>query len=323
MEINSSPQDGVASVVLSLDFEMRWGVHDVYGMDFNGYRENLENCRPAVLATLDLLSERSLRATWATVGALGVNNWDEYFSIAPPPPAYANPNLAVRKEYADLDPDGNLHFAPDLIHKILLTTGQELGSHSFSHLYFREPGVTATDFLNDMSAVEKLWEEQFGVIPVSLVYPRNQSAFTDLLHKTSIEIWRGTEPAWFYNCNSARSNTLLPRAFRLVDSVFPLIRRASPPENHMLRASIFVRFGLSEVLWKIQLNKIRHELNNLGTGKVLHLWWHPHNIGFNLTIGLSRLTQVLDMVAEACSTNRVESKAMKDFVSPRINQFSN
>lgn len=310
---NPDHQQRGSAVVLSFDFEMRWGVHDVYGLDFSAYRKNLENCRPVVLSTLKLLADRNLRATWATVGALGVNDWDEYFSFAPTPPAYVDPGLAVRKEYADLDPDGILHFAPDLIRRIVQTEGQELGNHSFSHLHFREPGVTAADFLADMAAVERLWRGRFGVVPVSLVYPRNQSAFTDLLDKTSIEIWRGPEPAWFYDYTSRRRNTYLPRALRLVDSINPWSRRASQPEKGMVRASLFVRFGLPESLWRLQLKRIRNELTALGPGDVFHCWWHPHNVGFEIKMGTARLAQVLDLIAEVCATKGIISMAMGDF----------
>ncbi|HTB80550.1 MAG TPA: hypothetical protein VK717_06655 [Opitutaceae bacterium] len=304
------------SVVISIDFEMRWGVHDLYRSDFNAYRKNLENCRPVVLATLAMLAARKLRATWATVGALGLNGWDEYFAFAPPAPAYRDPRLLVRKEYAELDPTGSLHFAPDLIERILVTEGQELGSHSFSHLYFREPGVLPQDFIDDMAAVEKLWRDRYGVVPVSLVFPRNQSAFEDRLDDTSIKIWRGSEPAWFYDCTSQNKNTLLPRTLRLVDSVLPIVQRASYPEKKMVRAGIFIRFGLPEAFWWLQLCKLRHELNRLSAGQILHLWWHPHNLGFDLDKGLSRLAQLLDLVSEACLTKQIISKAMKDFILP-------
>lgn len=304
--------EATPSVVLSFDFEMRWGVHDVYGLNFNGYRRNLENCHAVVLSTLNLLAERELRATWATVGAIGLNNWEEYFSFAPPPPAYEDTRLAVSEKYADLDPDGSFHFAPDLIRQITKTEGQELGSHSFSHLYFREPQVAPADFLADMAAVERLWRERFDVVPVSLVFPRNQSAFVNLLGETSIKIWRGNEPAWFYDCTSRHENRLPPRAFRLLDSINPWVKRASRPEKEMVRASLFVRFGLPEALWNMQIKRIRNELANLRHGEIFHCWWHPHNVGFNLKVGSARLTQLLDLIAETCMTNKISSMNMKD-----------
>ena len=301
-----------AAVVMSFDFEMRWGVHDLYGLNFDGYRRNLESCRPVVLATLNLLSERKLCATWATVGALGVNDWNDYFSCAPPPPEYVDPHLAVRKEYASMDPDGIFHFAPDLIRQIVQTEGQELGNHSFSHLYFREPGVRQDDFFADMAAVENLFKARFGVVPVSLVYPRNQSAFTDQLNKTSIKKWRGSEPAWFYDCTSTKQNTMFPRALRLVDSLNPWAFRASPCESEVVRASMFVRFSLPESLWKLQIMRIRNEIKALQQDDVFHLWWHPHNVRFDLRRGLPRLTQILDIVAETCMARKIASRSMKD-----------
>ncbi|MBI3773306.1 MAG: polysaccharide deacetylase family protein [Gammaproteobacteria bacterium] len=306
-------QEELPSVVISIDFEMRWGVHDIYGMNFNGYRNNLENCRSAVLSTLQALVQRNLKATWAAVGALGLNDWDEYFSFAPPPPKYLNSKLAVRKEYADIDPSGYLHFAPDLISEIVQTTGQELGSHSFSHLYFREPGVTSADFIADMMAVARLWRARFGVTPVSLVFPRNQSAFVDQLDGAGIRVWRDTEPAWFYDCNEQGKNTILPRTLRFVDSINPWTSRVSQIEKGVTRASLFVRFDLPNVLWRIQIKRIKRELKNLVAGEVFHLWWHPHNLGFDLAIGTARLVQVLDLIAEVCVKNKASSKTMKDF----------
>jgi len=304
------------TVVISIDFEMRWGVHDIYALDFDGYRKNLENCRDVVIVTLQLLIERNLRATWATVGALGMDDWDDYYSFAPPPPAYSDPRLAVCHEYADMDPEGIFHFAPDLIRNIVNSEGQDLGSHSFSHLYFQEPGITKEDFLLDMAAVEKLWRERFGVIPVSLVFPRNQSGFLEELDLTSIKIWRGNESAWFYNNNTHSNNSLYPRLLRFSDSLNPFTNRISRLENKMVRASMFIRFSLPEPLWRLQLIKLKNELNSLSAGDVSHIWWHPHNLGFDLKTGVFRLTQVLDLIAEKCSSKNIVSKNMQDISGP-------
>ena len=46
-------------VVISLDFEMRWGVHDIYGCNFDAYQENLHNLWRVIPRTLNLSA-----ATW-------------------------------------------------------------------------------------------------------------------------------------------------------------------------------------------------------------------------------------------------------------------
>ena len=43
MKIKSSSK----KIIISIDFEMRWGVHDLYGLNIDQYRKNLENSRPA------------------------------------------------------------------------------------------------------------------------------------------------------------------------------------------------------------------------------------------------------------------------------------
>src|SRR5262249_384382 len=85
-----TPSNPCPKAVWSLDFELRWGMHDLLGMDRNAYRTNLEGAREAVPLLLDLFVQRGVRATWATVGALACNDWDEYFRLAPPPPAYGD-----------------------------------------------------------------------------------------------------------------------------------------------------------------------------------------------------------------------------------------
>src|SRR5439155_19397017 len=165
------------SVVISLDFELRWGMHDRFGFSLDAYRENLENIHEVVPALLKLFSAREIRATWAAVGALACRDWSEYFGRAPEPPKYHDTSLAVDPRYADVDPEGRLHFAPELVRTIHATPGQELGTHTFSHILMREPGVTADDVRADLYAVAQLSQDRFGAPPVSLVFPCNQVAF--------------------------------------------------------------------------------------------------------------------------------------------------
>lgn len=300
----------MAHVVISLDFEMRWGVHDIYGCNFNTYRQEVMNLRAVIPQTLDFLAERNLRATWATVGAIGLEGWDEYFNFAPAPPAYRNKNLAIDPRYADLDPRGELHFAPDLIGKIIERPGQELGSHSFSHVYFREPGVTENDFILEMLAVKKIFNDRFNIAPVSFVFPRNQSAFENLMSQMGLHIWRGNELAWFYDRTTQSTNSRLPRILRLAESISPWVRRASPIEKGITRSSLFVRFNLPKPLWALHLDRIKNELRSILPNHVFHIWWHPENLGLNMGECLNRLKQLLDLVGDACATGNVDSENM-------------
>src|SRR5919106_222235 len=82
-------------VVISLDFELRWGWHDIYGLDFEARRAGLEQVRHVVPALLKLLVRHGIRATWAAVGAIGCLSWEEYFRRAPQPPKYVRSSFAI------------------------------------------------------------------------------------------------------------------------------------------------------------------------------------------------------------------------------------
>src|SRR5262245_13071649 len=57
------------ALVISLDFELHWGVRDKRPVD-GSYRENLLGAREAIPRMLDLFEEFGIAATWATVGFL-------------------------------------------------------------------------------------------------------------------------------------------------------------------------------------------------------------------------------------------------------------
>ena len=89
-----------------------------------------------------------------------------------------------------LDPQGRLHFAPDAVAAVAKASGQELGSHTFSHICFREAGCRAEDVLADSNAVAKAFRDKFGHAPTSFVFPRNQVSQTEALRQAGIERWR-------------------------------------------------------------------------------------------------------------------------------------
>jgi peptidoglycan/xylan/chitin deacetylase (PgdA/CDA1 family) len=301
-------------VLISLDFEMRWGVHDVYGSDIDAYRDNLMRVRDAVPALLKLFDSHDIRATWAPVGALGCASWNEYFERAPEPPNYEHAHLRIKPEYADLDPDGELHFAPELLHAIISAPGQELGTHTFSHLYLREKGITAADVSADLTAVSNLYAARFGSEPLSLVFPRNQPAFIDVIRACGIRIWRGNPGPWYYETEDSEHNGPVPRALKLIDGINPLRRLAAPQTDDMTRASLFLRLNLPRYLWAAHVARIRSELIALKSGEIFHIWFHPDNLGRDMAHRLSRVEEVLELIAKQQASGRLQSRSMGDLV---------
>jgi hypothetical protein len=303
----------MSSIIISLDFEMRWGVHHIYGVDHDTYRSEIENVQYIVPLTLRMLEERNLRATWATVGAILLESWEEYLSMAPNAPNYKNKSLIFDHSFTDINPIGEQYFAPRLVDMIINTDGQELGGHSFSHLYFDEEGVTENDFTNDTIALIKTFKQKLSLSPVSYVYPRNQVIYTQTLADNGFKTWRTNNNEWFHNANSTNISpkNLLAKILRVSDAVNPIVPSSLKSVEFQI-FTFFIRFSLPELLWTAHLIKIRNLVSSLNRNNILHLWWHPHNLGKDLAEKRGRMEVVLDIVAEGCSGNTIRSSNMSD-----------
>src|SRR5438270_7708426 len=131
--------DRPGALVISLDFELHWGVRDARALD-DEERKRLLAARKLVPEILDAFRNHAVRATWATVGFLFARSRDEAQDC--------RPRTIPRYEQGELDPyaeqigrdeaEDPFHFAPSLIRAIAEESGQEIGSHSYSHYYSLE-----------------------------------------------------------------------------------------------------------------------------------------------------------------------------------------
>src|SRR5215472_16117200 len=70
------------ALVISLDFELHWGVRDSSPLDGNE-RARLLSARRMVPRMLDLFEEFSIHATWATVGLMFAHSRTEVEAFRP------------------------------------------------------------------------------------------------------------------------------------------------------------------------------------------------------------------------------------------------
>jgi hypothetical protein len=289
----------IAHVVTSIDFELRWGVQDRLRDDAERYRRNLEGVREVVPALLELFCQRHVGATWAVVGSLLCENWDEWEARRPSTPAFQDPQLSWQPSRR-LDPSGRLHFGPDLARQIARTPRQELGSHSFLHSCFLEVGFMRRDALADAEAMVRVFGDRIGGRPRSFVFPRNQVGFVDVLRAHGIEQWRANPGPWYWDAATTTENVGLARAMRLVDSLAPVGSRRNRAHRGEQRSSYLVRVTLPEVAWRLHVRRIAADARRLADGEVLHLWWHPHNLGADPRGGTRRIGELFEAVATAC-----------------------
>ena len=65
-----------ASFVISLDFELFWGV--IRSRSIDDYKKNVINVKEVIPAILSVFKEYQVRATWATVGSILCEDFDHW-----------------------------------------------------------------------------------------------------------------------------------------------------------------------------------------------------------------------------------------------------
>ena len=305
-------------LLISLDFELHWGRFDKYALeDYQAYYQNTLEVIPKFL---ELFEKFGIHATWATVGSLLADNWEEWESFAPETrPRFENPKYSAY-EWAKNKPNQSGLFAPQLAKSVSQTPGQEVGSHTFSHYYTGLKGSDLESFKADLIASKKITEAKLGMNPISLVFPRNQyhPGYIAAAKELGFLNFRTNPLDWFWE-NTAEE-TLLKKIFRTGDTLIPLGKRTSflpsLSKNGEIPASRLLRpYREGSVFNKIRIDRIKSELKSAcHRNEAYHLWWHPHNFGFFPDENLSILTQLLGFIQEL--------KAEKGLISMNMNEYS-
>lgn len=307
--------------VVSLDFELMWGAVNQHRT--SRYQANILGVRQAIPAMLELFREYEIHVTWATVGLLFFSNKDDMVRGCPQvKPAYKNGSLSPYSNMEAVGADESqdpYHFGRSLIQMVQNCSGQEIGSHTFSHYYCLEPGQTAADFRADLEAASRA-AQALGLQIKSLVFPRNQinSAYLQICAELGIKCYRGTEKAWFYSGGGLQDESLVTRAHRLFDSYANIsghntytLERNGDIVN--VPASRFLRPYSRELaaLDGLKFHRIASGIRDAAQkAKIYHLWWHPHNFGIHLNENITFLRRILDFVSEMRNKHGMQSLNM-------------
>lgn len=312
-------------LLVSLDFELHWGVRDRVSPD-SPYRTALLGARKAIPKLLELFTRHEIAATWASVGFLFAKDKKEFDQILPEPhlrPRYNNMALdPYREAVGNNEEDDPLHYARSLVEAIAATPRQEVGSHTFSHFYCQEAGADEVAFEADLVAAVAA-ARRVGVELKSFVFPRNQvnDAYLPILLQHGFTCYRGEEES-FGSGDPTGLVGLARRAYRLLDSYWNLsgpnffhLRPASHKEQlENFRASRFLRpAGRSKVLDRLQMRRLKQSLHEAALNRgVFHLWWHPHNFGVNTEVNLDYLAEFLGEFQELRKSTGMVSMTMRE-----------
>ena len=290
--------------VMSLDFELMWGVRDKRTID--DYGANVLGVRTAVPRLLEAFARYDIACTWATVGMLFFEDKDALLAGMPDRrPAYDNKRFSPYEALAEVGPTEKAdpyHFGLSMIKQIIAAPRQEIGTHTFSHYYCLEDGGTTEDFEADLQAAHAA-ARNAGVKLKSIVFPRTQYSSESLAacKRAGLIAYRGNETHAMYRPVSQRELTPLRRLAKLADSYIDLSgANASAPRAEEglidIPASRFLRpWNASDRFFKAaRSHRIISAMRQSAREKsVFHLWFHPHNFGINQEENFAVLDRVL------------------------------
>ncbi len=309
------------TLVVSLDFELYWGMHDIWPL--SSYAKNLAGVPRAVASTLALFKEFNVHATWATVGLIGCANEKEAVRFTPRVrPAYLR-DAANPFRLLDGSVEPRYLFAPHLVQAIGHQEGQELATHTFSHFSCLEPGHSLEAFRADLRASLDVLSN-FGPRPKSVVFGRNRFSLEHLAvcAEEGICFFRGSPSSEIYDLGDGRVQQIHRRFGRLFDAHLPLIgfdRLASHPRTSRrlvdIPASRFLRpHSRCPVLPTLALRRVLGELREAARSeRGYHLWWHPHNAGHQLLENMEQLRQILETFSELRAAGQMRSLNMSEW----------
>lgn len=292
--------------VISLDFELMWGVRDK--LTIESYGNNIIGVQEVIPRLLTIFDHFKINATFSTVGFLFVNNKEELLKNLPNIyPEYIDKNLSPYNGYIEnltMDND-NYHFATNLIKLVQEFPNQEIGTHTFSHYYCLEPGQTIDAFKADIKqAIEIAKKHKIEI--KSLIFPRNQfnNDYLKVCSDLGIICYRGNENSYLYQAKSGNQENIFRRILRIADTYINISGQncytdAFLKQNYPINipSSRFLRPYSKKLsfLEKLRLNRIKNGMTYAAkNNQTYHLWWHPHNFGINQNKNFDFLNKILN-----------------------------
>ncbi len=317
----SSERNG--ALVISLDFELHWGVRDHQRLDATEQKRLLA-ARRVVPEILSAFRDHAISATWATVGLLFARSREEAQACRPERmPRYEQITLDPYAEQIGRDEaEDPFHFAPSLIRAIAQEPGQEVASHSYSHYYSLEVGQGVEEFKADVASAKRIAENS-GYRVKSYVFPRNQvrGTYLPVLRQAGFTSYRGTEPVASkapVTFREQRKPWL--RAQRLIDAycdlngaqtvAFPMGEQPAPVD-----ASRYLRpySPVLRSLENIRLKRIGGAMKSAAQNqRIFHLWWHPEDFANHPERNVEFLRRVLGIFDQCRREYGMASLSMGD-----------
>jgi hypothetical protein len=298
------PGGAKGGFVISADFELAWAWRysktskEPLKLAVEKARQEREN----VPVFIKMFEDYNIPITWATVGHLfldgckkGDHDWMRRI------PHFDNHWLFDKGDWYDYDPCSDYKkapewYAPDLLEMIMKSkVNHEIGSHSFSHLHFRDqvcPPDAADDDIKACVSIAKKW----GIELKSMVFPGGTNGNYQALLKHGFTNYRqNSEYDLFYpeigKCNLIK----LPSSFSIENTDFNWSK-----EYYIFRYKKYIDKAIE-------------------TGTICHAWFHPSESQWIITEVFPGILRYATELREKGLLHIATMKEMALLVSDEIN----
>jgi peptidoglycan/xylan/chitin deacetylase (PgdA/CDA1 family) len=260
----------IGKFIVSLDCEGKWGMADAIGPQHDFITEI--SLKKAYIDLLQALKSYDMKATFAFVGAFTLTNQErmEYADMFLDT-LYQGNNWIRNFRKAQLQGLFEGWFCPEA-YEIVKNAGHEIASHGFSHIPFDDPNTPKSALEADLVAAVTIAQRK-GIQLETFIYPRNRIGHLNLLRAHGFRGYRESIP----EVNKIAS---ISRELNIFENAQP--QGTGSEDMVAIPAGYFLnwRVGLRRRIPKaITIARWRSILNSASdTGRVAHLWLHPHNI---------------------------------------------
>lgn len=302
---------------LSLDFELVWGSRDLEPNTAMLERQCRVTREQVFSPLLTMLDDLGIRATWATVGHL--------FMARSRPDVYADQiaptHTWLSQPWFSKIPRGDEHTSPawfgrSLVQR-LIAAGQEVGSHSFSHPIFGDPGCSRETADADLARVVAEAQE-LGLKLKSFVFPRNVPGHVDLLRKHGFTCWRPPEPAWYRRAGLPHAAGRALHLAEVVAAAVPPTVLPSRDEHGLWCVPGSAVFLPADGIRRVVPISRRVQRSQAGTQRaarrreIFHLYIHPINFASAPGPMLAGFREVLEHAARLRDRGELDILSMGD-----------
>ncbi len=317
-----------AVFTISLDFELLWGSFDsgkhrkfISHFEKNGTTA-FDATRSIVDRLLELFRKYDVRVTWATVGHLFLDSCEESDGVKHADMPRARHRWFEQDWYA-FDPckdfrEEPLWYGRDMVEKILAAEPRhDVGSHSFSHVIFSDPGCTREVAEAEVKKCVELARD-FDLKMESFVYPRNELGHLDVLSRHGFKVTRGNMPFWFAKFHSRT----LRRVGHVVDDVLAITPDCGLPEKSpsgvwVMPVSMFLQSMDGPRRFIPVSSRIRKGIRGIERAvrenSIFHLSFHPtENLCFRSEQMFYALEKIIAHAARRRDEGRLQVMTMAD-----------